>query len=222
MEDAVNELHARMSVSALLERQGLITLRVEDTDSNSAAEMANFFVDQLDRLVSRLGTGEASHQRVFITEQLARAKTSLEGAEETLRRFQERNRAVVLQEQTRGAIEGAARLKGEIMAAEVQLQVTRSFATEANPDIIAIRRRIEEMKRQLANMQYGDDNASVSRPSPPDSDRREIYVPVARVPGVGLELARLTREVKVQETLVSLLTQQLEQAKIAEAKDLPV
>jgi len=184
--------------------------------------MANFFVDQLDRVVSRLGTGEASRQRVFITEQLARAKTDLSGGEETLRRFQERNRAVVLQEQTRGAIEGAARLKGEIMAAEVQLQVTRNFATDANPDIIAIRRRIDEMKRQLGQMQYGDDNASVSRPSPPDSDRREIYVPVARVPGVGLELARLTREVKVQETLVSLLTQQLEQAKIAEAKDLPV
>ena len=43
-------------------------------------------------------------------------------------RPEERNRAVVLQEQTRGAIEGAARLKGEIIAAEVQLQVTRNFA----------------------------------------------------------------------------------------------
>lgn len=222
MEDAVNELHTRMSVSALVERQGLISLRVEDTDPNTAAEMANFVVDQLDRLVSRLGTGEASRQRVFITEQLARAKTDLEGAEETLRRFQERNRAVVLQEQTRGAIEGAARLKGEIMAAEVQLQVTRNFATEANPDIIAIRRRIEEMRRQLAQMEYGDDGAWLARPVGKSRDRREIYVPMARVPEIGLELVRLTREMKVGETVVNLLTQQLELAKIAEAKDLPV
>jgi uncharacterized protein involved in exopolysaccharide biosynthesis len=42
------------------------------------------------------------------------------------------------------------------------------------------------------------------------------------VPEVGLELARLTREVKIQETLVTLLGQQMEQARIAEAKDLPV
>jgi len=42
------------------------------------------------------------------------------------------------------------------------------------------------------------------------------------VPEIGLELVRLTREVKVGETVVSLLTQQLEQAKINEAKDLPV
>jgi uncharacterized protein involved in exopolysaccharide biosynthesis len=39
---------------------------------------------------------------------------------------------------------------------------------------------------------------------------------------VGLELARLTREVKVQDTLVALLTQQVEQARLNEARDLPV
>jgi uncharacterized protein involved in exopolysaccharide biosynthesis len=47
-------------------------------------------------------------------------------------------------------------------------------------------------------------------------------VPFAKVPEVGLELARLTREVKIQETLVTLLTQQGEQARLVEAKDVPV
>jgi hypothetical protein len=56
----------------------------------------------------------------------------LRTAEEDLRHHQEQNRAIVLQDQTKGAIEAAARLKGEIMASEVQLQVMRNFATEAN------------------------------------------------------------------------------------------
>jgi uncharacterized protein involved in exopolysaccharide biosynthesis len=47
-------------------------------------------------------------------------------------------------------------------------------------------------------------------------------VPFAKVPEVGLELVRLTRDVKIQEVLVTLLTQQLEQARIAEARDTPV
>ena len=43
------------------------------------------------------------------------------------------------------------------------------------------------------------------------------------MPGInGLELVRLTRDVKIQETLVTLLTQQLEQARIVEAKDIAV
>ena len=140
LEDAVKGLQGMTNVS--VSKEGVISVKVEDTDPGLAAQMANFYVEQLDRLVSQFGTGEAGRQRGFITEQLARAKGHLETAEETLRRFQERNRAIVLQEQTRGAVESAARLKGEIMASEVQLQVMRNFATEANPEMVALRRRI--------------------------------------------------------------------------------
>jgi uncharacterized protein involved in exopolysaccharide biosynthesis len=215
-EDAIRRLQDLTQI--VVTKEGVIVVRIEDTDPKVAAEMANFYVDQLDRLVARFNTGEAGRQRGFVTEQLARAKGDLGAAEEALRSFQERNRAVVLQEQTKGAIDVAARLKGEIMAAEVQLQVLRNFATDANPDIVVISRRIDQMKRQLAQFEYGENPGR----SPAGADRRDFSVPFSKVPEVGLELARYTREVKVQETLVSLLTQQLEQARIAEAKDTPV
>jgi tyrosine-protein kinase Etk/Wzc len=215
-EDAIRRLQELTQI--VVTKEGVIAVRIEDTDAKVAAEMANYYVEQLDRLVARFNTGEAGRQRSFVTEQLARAKGDLGAAEEALRAFQERNRAVVLQEQTRGAIDVAARLKGEIMAAEVQLQVLRNFATDANPEIIMIMRRIDQMKRQLAQFEYGE---STGR-SAAGADRKDFSVPFAKVPEVGLELARYTRGVKVQETLVSLLTQQLEQVKIAEAKDIPV
>ena len=41
------------------------------------------------------------------------------------------------------------------------------------------------------------------------------------VPELALQYARLFRQVKVQETLFTLLTSQYEQAKIAEARDTP-
>jgi len=213
LEDAIKRLQDTSTIS--LSREGVISVKVEDIDPSIAADMANFFVEQLDRLVAQYGMGEGGRQRRFLTEQLARAKADLESGEDVLRRFQERNRAIVLQDQTKGAIEAAARLKGEIIAAEVQLQVMRNFATEANPEVAALRRRVDEMTRQLARMQYGDGAAQ-------QRESRDFAVPFARVPEVGLELVRLTREVKIQETLVTLLTQQLEQARIVEAKDIPV
>jgi tyrosine-protein kinase Etk/Wzc len=215
-EDAIRRLQDLTQI--VVTKEGVIVVRIEDTDPRGAAAMANFYVDQLDRLVARFNTGEAGRQRSFVTEQLARAKGDLGAAEEALRAFQEKNRAVVLQDQTRGAIDVAARLKGEIMAAEVQLQVLRNFATDANPEIVVILRRIDQMKRQLAQVEYGENPGR----SPGSADRRDFSVPFSRVPEVGLELARYTRDVKVQETLVSLLIQQLEQVKIAEAKDIPV
>ena len=41
------------------------------------------------------------------------------------------------------------------------------------------------------------------------------------VPSLALEYGRLMRDLKVQETLFSLLTSQYEQAKLAEAHDTP-
>src|SRR2546422_1001267 len=219
LEDAINALRATSTIA--LSKEGVISLKVEDRDPVVAAHMANFYVNELNRLVTEMGSGDSSRQRVFIGEQLTLAKMHLEDAEDSLRRFQEKNRAIVLQEQTRGALEAASRLKGEVIAAEVQLQVLRSFATENNPEVVSLRRRIDEMKRQLAQMQYGDGPAEGERGPRNGEDRQGIHVPFARVPEVGLELARRTRDLKVQETLVTLLAQQYEQAKIAEAKDLP-
>ena len=217
-EDAIGKLENTREVFA--SKEGVISVTMEDTDPRIAADIANFHVEELDRLVGQFSTGEAGHQHRFIAEQLARAKADLDLSEQVLRRFQERNRAIVLQEQMRFAIEGAARLKGEIIAAEVQLQVMRSFATESNPEVARLRRRVDEMKRQLIQMQYGDNVARLEA-SGQNQRQREFSVPFARVPEVGLELVRLTREVKVGETLVLLLTQQLEQARMAAAKDLP-
>jgi uncharacterized protein involved in exopolysaccharide biosynthesis len=216
VEDAIKVLDDRVRV--LVSKEGVISVRVEDTDPQVAADMANFYVDELDRLVARYGMSEAGNQHSFLTTQLAHARAALDGAEEKLRSFQEKHRAVALQEQTRGAIEAAARLKGEIMLAEVQLQVFRNFATESNPETIALRGRIDELRRQLMKLESSD---GVLRAAG-QRDQRDFTVPLPKVPEVGIELARLMRDVKVQETLVVLLTQQNEQARIAEAKDLPV
>jgi len=217
LEDAIRTLQGLTNVG--ISKEGVISIRVEDTDPRMAADIANYHVDLLDKIVSQYGSSEAGRQRAFLTEQLARAKVALDESEDALRRFQERNRAVVLQDQTRGAIDAAARLRGEIMASEVQLQVMRNFATDVNPEVVALRRRIDEMNRQLSQMQYGERlTAQGSR----NRDRSDFEVPFAKVPEVGLDLARLAREVKAQETLVTLLVQQVEQARIAEAKDMPI
>jgi len=56
----------------------------------------------------------------------------------------------------------------------------------------------------------------------PGHPKEEIYLPPVKFPEIGLQLARLARDLKIHATVYMLLTQQLEQVKIAEAKDTPV
>jgi tyrosine-protein kinase Etk/Wzc len=82
-----------------------------------------------------------------------------------------------------------------------------------NVFIVQLKKEIEELEKQYNYLQYGDSVAL--------ADQKEFYIPFAEVPGVGLELAELKREVKVQETVWELLNQQYYHAKIQEARDTP-
>jgi uncharacterized protein involved in exopolysaccharide biosynthesis len=218
--DAVGRLMEATDIS--ITKEGVITIAVRDPDPKLAAGLANQYLRTLDNLLNEFASGDAKKQREFIQKRLTETEPDLHEAEDRLCEFQETHRAVSLQDQAKGAVEAAANIKAQIVSSEVQLEVLRNSATEENPEVVRLKRRIEEMKRQLSQMQYGKGLELPSEDSTKASNlRSEIYVPVSDFPEVSLELARLTRNLTVQEKINTLLTEQLEEAKIAEARDTP-
>lgn len=220
IEHAIGSLMGATSISKA--KDGLIEIEVEDTDPKMAAKIANAYPDHLDRLMARLGTGAAGRERRFIERQLAKIEIDLKMAEETMRKFQEKSKAISLKDQAVGAISVDGRLKGEIIASEVRLQMMRNFATESNPEVIKLKGTIRELKRQLAQSQFGAGLDLPPLTDNPGHTKKELHLPAVRFPEVGLEFVRLARNLRVQEAVYMMLTQQLEQAKIAEAKDTAV
>src|SRR3989442_104605 len=94
LDDAIMALRSATTIG--ISREGVISVKVGDGDPDIAAAMANHYIELLDRLVAQYGTGEAARQRTFLTGQLARARVDLDAVEQSLRRFQEQNRAIVL------------------------------------------------------------------------------------------------------------------------------
>ena len=199
--------------------EGVISVEVIDKDPQMAADIANSYVPHLERLAVKLGAGAISRQRQFIAEQLAKVEIKLRDSEDALKKFQEKYRAISIGQQSSNAISAAAQIRGEIIAAEVQLEGLKDFARESHPDVIKLNRRIKELKQQLADAQYSSGLELPSVDGDSGHSQKEIYLPVAKVPRLGLELKRLTREVTIQETVYSLLNQELERAKIAEVRD---
>jgi tyrosine-protein kinase Etk/Wzc len=242
-------------------REGVISVTATAYDAQMAANIANFYMENLDRLNTSVNVTEAGRSRLFLEGRVTEAQKALRVAEDRLRVYQSGSKAVVMEGQAKAAIEGAAKLEGQILAAEVQLKTLETYSTPLNPDVIKLRQGIEEMRRQLRRMEYGrgEQPAAGSRqraagsrgetagsgqsagnsgqraaenpeprvPSPEPRERVEevtgadFAMPLGAIPATGAEMARLIREAKIQETIYTLLTQQLEQAKIAEAKDTP-
>jgi uncharacterized protein involved in exopolysaccharide biosynthesis len=66
-------------------KDGLITVEVDDSDPQVAADIANAYVDELNKLLDHLSVTEAQQRRVFFEKQLNDAQVKLTAADVALR-----------------------------------------------------------------------------------------------------------------------------------------
>jgi tyrosine-protein kinase Etk/Wzc len=212
MDDARKALEDDTTIKVSKEK--VITIVVEAKDPKLAADMANYYVSNLDRLNRTLNVSKASQNRAFIERRLAETQVNLVKAEEALKEFQTRNKTVAVEAQSKAMIEAAALIQGQITAQEVQLEVMSGYLSPDNPELSRLRTSLAELKKQLYLLESGKSGKGML-----PGDR--LHPAMITVPALALEYGRLMRELKVQETLYTLLTSQYEQAKLAEARDTP-
>lgn len=187
-------------------KDGIISVSADSKDPKKAAQLANAMVEELGRRSVQLNLSRAGTERLFLEKRLEVVKADLKKAEDDLKRFAEQNRAIKVDAQASASIQGIAQLKAEIVAKEVQLESLRSFQTDENPDVKALRAGIARLKGQLGAL------AGSGRSS-------DAILTAGSVPNLGLAYARLMREQKIQEAIFEQLTKQYEMVKLNEAKD---
>ena len=202
------------STRIVVTKEKVIKVTVEDKDPQVAADIANFYVSNLDRLNQTLSVSKARENRKFIEQRVAETQAALVKVENALKEFQTQNRTVAIEAQSKAMIEATAMIQAQIMAQEVQLQVMGSYLSPNNPEVARVQSSISELRKQLQIMESG--KAGKDR-LPGDRLRPAI----TSVPALALEYGRLARDLKVQETLYALLISQYEQAKLTEARDTP-
>jgi tyrosine-protein kinase Etk/Wzc len=209
MEKTIMEFSGHLGVK--VEPNGMINLSFEDQDPILAAAIAQSLIEILNKVNSETGASQAAATRKFVEERLNQSKADLAKAENTYRDFQQKNRAIALDDQMRAVIGSLAELKGQQVLAEIELGVLRRTFLPGQTNIKQQEAKIDEIKKQINILEEGS----------PDSLKEALSIPMSAAPNLGLELARLTRDLKIQETIFELLTQQYEQAKIQEKKDTP-
>jgi len=194
-------------------KDGLIEITVTDHDAKRASDLANAYVSELYAMNSSLAITEAAQRRVFFDQQLEAEKKALSAAEEDLRATEQRTGIIQLTGQAEMIIRTIAELRAGIASREVELQATRTFATDQNPDVARLQEAISTMKAQLAKLE--DDQQRQAQPG-------NIAVPAGKIAEDSLEYARNLRDVKYHEALLDLLSRQYEAARIDEAKSAPI
>jgi tyrosine-protein kinase Etk/Wzc len=208
-EDARECLEKRVVIKK--SKAGIVSVTVEDGLPGRAADMANAFVDELDRINKYVAMGSGTRARVFLEGRLEETRAGLSGAEKALNEFQRKNGAVKLDDQSEAVIKAIGSARGELMAKEVELHTTLSYATEDNPKVGMLKAEIAGLRREVGKMEVAGRG----------HDASDVLIPASRFPDLNLQYARLLRDIKIRQALYESLLAQYEQAKIAEAKDSP-
>jgi capsule polysaccharide export protein KpsE/RkpR len=205
-------------------KSGVITITVEDTSPVRARDLAQAYLDELNKLVTRTNTSAAHRERVFIERRLHAVQTDLEQAELDLSHFSSKNSAIDIKEQTRAMVDAGARLQAQLLVEQAGLQSLRQIYGDGNYRVRQTEAHIASLKKQLSAM------AGSSTPSAEpvggagnessSSTEDLLYPPLRQMPKLAVPYADLYRRVRVEEAMFEFLNQQYEMARIEEAKDI--
>ncbi len=210
IEDVIHTLLGRATFQYDL-RDGTVTIQVTSHKPKMCADMANFYVRELDRRNQELKSQKATFDKTFIGGRLEDARQRLEGLEDSLRAFQERTGVLNVDEQVKATIKTAAELEALRLTTELELGQARQMMQPDNPLVEELERKVAGVRTQMRQL--------VDREQKSAEDK--LLLTLKDAPAYGATYLRLLRDITVQELLYQYLVQQYEQARITEVRHTP-
>lgn len=192
--DARKELADNTKITA--GKDSIIVLEVDDKDPKFAADLANGYVAELKRLMTRLSMTEAQQRRAFFENKIVEAKDQLAEADKALRATG--INASTLKSSPLAAVEVVAKLKGAITAQEIKIGGMRGYLTESAPEVKQAMVELGTLRSQLAKAEQNE----------PTSNGRLEDTYIERF-----------RDYKYKETLYEMFAKQYELARVDEARE---
>jgi tyrosine-protein kinase Etk/Wzc len=208
MPDLYKKLEKRAKFQVTPE--GLLEVTYIDKSPEMAAKIANSYAEELNKMTLELSNSRARGTREFIEKRLAEVSADLDSARRAFREFERTNKAIDLDGQTQLAIQGAVDLKIALAQNEIELSIKEKSLSATHPDVISLKRRVAEIKKQISAIEFGG----------PDSSY--FNLPISEIPDLRVTYAELNGRLQVSEALYKILSEQYEQAKIQEKMNAPM
>jgi tyrosine-protein kinase Etk/Wzc len=190
IEKTIGMLQDNFSVEE--EKDDYISITVVDKDPVRAADMANYFIEMLNSISTKLAAQEGKDNRLFVEKRLYESQNDLHGSEELLKSYQEKNK-MILSPDASASISQIASLYGLKTKKEIELAILRKATSNNNSEVQQIRLELSELEKKLSQF-----------------------------PEMGISSLRLYRDVAIQQRIVEYLIPIYEQTKIEEQKNIPI
>jgi tyrosine-protein kinase Etk/Wzc len=191
---------------------GTIRVDVQDRIPGRAKEMADFYVDELDKRNRELRSYQAQKERQFVGNRLNEARAQLTLLEDSLHDFQVRTGVLNIQEQVKATIQAAAAIEAQRLTLRTELAMNQHIFGAESPEARYAEMKIASLDSSMKDM--GGSNRNETAES-------SFLLRLQDAPDEGRAYLRLMRDIETQQLLVAFLLQQHEQAKLEEVRNTP-
>lgn len=192
--------------------EGNLTINVYDKDPKRAADMANYFIELLNKTNSELHSQNARGNREFIEQRYNKNLQDIKICEDSLKIFQKKYGVIAIPEQIEASIKAGAEIFGKLTLKEIELNIMKRTLSQDNPVVKSSEIEVQELRKKIDEMNTGK-NVS--------ENQLKILIPFKQAPELASEYLRLYRDLEIQYKILQFITPLYEQAKVEEKRSTP-
>lgn len=210
-EKVVKELKGNVEME--VGDEGQLIMSVFDEDRQRAADMANYFVAQLNEVNSRMHVQNAKANREFIEKRYHKNMYDIDSLETSMREFQQKYGVIAVPEQLKTTVSAMAALYGQLVEKQLELSVLEQSLNDEHPLVGMAQAQVKELEKKIKAMNNGE--------AVPNGDDFNLLIPFKQAPELAGKYLKIYRDLEIQYKILEFVTPLYEQAKVEEVRSTP-
>jgi tyrosine-protein kinase Etk/Wzc len=201
------------NIEFIEEPEGNILITVLDTDPQRAAQIANYFIEMLNKVNTELMAYDSNGNRRFIEEYYKSVHFNLIAAEDSLKRFTEKYNIIQYQKQVAASIDLAVEFTGQLAMKEIEVNVMRKTLQVDHPAVITLEKEIDGLRAKLLELYRGKNIPTNGVTG---------FVPFSEITNHEIEYLRKYYNVAIQNSIMEIITPLYQQAQAEQHRNTPI
>lgn len=189
---------------------GLITISVETKDKLLSKDIAQYYLDGLQRYLQQNRGSKSKLQRQFLENQVQSTRVEIDSIAVAIRNFQKKNRTIGLDEQTTALISLYSQNISEYYKSEVEYEVAKQQYAAGSPVLEDLTRRKNVLAGKIKELENSNSKLVPG-----------YVLQIDRIPDLALQFAQLRLNLEIKQKVYEYLYPQYEIARLDELREMP-
>ncbi len=195
-----------------IQDEGNLTLSVYDKNPQRAANIANYMVDKLNSINTKLSSTNARANREFIEKRYLDNIKDINRLETNMKDFQQKYGVVAVPEQLESTVKAMSEIYADLARKEVAANIIRRTYGTDSPILTRAEMEVQELQKKINQLNSGKDNTQ---------DGINLLIPFKKAPELANKYLKITRDLEIQYKILEFVQPLYEQAKVEEVRNSP-